>query len=58
MRKVLVLLFVMAAALAMVGMKGTLASGDKVRGDEGVGSINQEMNQDPQCWDTSWCEPK
>lgn len=35
-----------------------ILGGDKVRGEEGVGSVNQNQTEEPKCWDTSWCEPE
>lgn len=54
MKKILMLLIVMAAAVAMLTVKGTMASGDKVRGDNAEGSANQVQNVDCQAWD-EWC---
>lgn len=44
----------MVAVVTMLTVKGTLASGDKVRGDKGVGGVSQVMNEEPNCWDEWW----
>ncbi|MFC1711215.1 hypothetical protein ACFLZ1_01375 [Patescibacteria group bacterium] len=34
-----------------------ILEGDKVRGDEGVGEVNQNQTEDPNCWDVNFCTP-
>lgn len=44
MKNILIPFLVMAFALALLTVKGTMASGDKVRGDEGQGPVVQNCN--------------
>ena len=52
MKKILVIFMALIVMSAIA-----LAAGDNVRGEEGAGEVNQEQNQDPNCWDDPWCVP-
>ena len=45
--KRLALVLALAAVLTLTVSSSVFASGDKVRGDNGVGSVNQVQVQDP-----------
>lgn len=53
MRKLMMVMLMAILAMALIA-PSVFASGDKVRGDEGDGSVIMEMNQDPNCWDEWW----
>jgi hypothetical protein len=54
--KKLIIAFLFISLFAAFSLSTVKAGGDKVRGDEGEGDVNQIRTEIPDCWDTSWCE--
>lgn len=52
--KKLILALVLGLLVFTLAGSQILAEGDKVRGEEGVGDVNQHQEMDCQAWD-EWC---